>query len=72
MGTATTDGPRYPGVRVRLSGTDGNAMMIIGRVVTALRTAGVPDTERDEFTAEAMSGGYNTVLSTAARWVDVS
>lgn len=72
MGTATTDGPRHPDVRVRLSGTDGNTMMLIGRVTAAMRKAGVPAAEINEFAGEAMSGDYDAFLRTAARWVNVS
>ena len=63
---------KYPNVSVQLSGEDGNAMMIIGRVRKALRRAGVKDAELDAFSEEAMSGDYDNVLQTAMRWVDVS
>lgn len=70
--TATTNGPRYPGVHVRLSGTDGNALMILGKVSRAMRSGGVPDAEIAAFAAEAMDGDYDGLLRTAMRWVDVS
>lgn len=63
---------KYPGVKVQLSGEDGNAMAIIGRVRKALRRANVPDAELDKFAEEAMSGDYDNVLQTAMKWVDVS
>lgn len=68
----TTDGPRYPAVRVRLSGSDGNAMMLIGKITRAMRQAKVDDAEINEFVGEAMSGDYDAFLRTAMRWVDVS
>ena len=64
--------PRHPEVRVRLTGTDGNAFAVLGNVTGALRKAGVSKDERDEFMAEAMEGDYNHLLATAMRWVDVS
>lgn len=63
--------PKYPDIEVALSGTDGNAMSIIGKVSRALRRAGVDSETRKEFTDEATSGDYDNVLATAFRWVDV-
>lgn len=65
-------GPRHPEIEVRLSGTDGNAIMVIGAVSRALRRGGVPDAEVSAFTVEAMSGDYDNVIQTAMRWVNVS
>lgn len=72
MGTATADGPRYPAVHVRLSGSDGNTMMLMGKITSALRKAKVDPAEIGEFVGEAMSGDYDAFLRTAARWVNVS
>lgn len=63
---------RYPQVTVPLSGQDGNAMMIIGRVRAALRRARVTSDQINAFTDEAMSGDYDKVLQTAMRWVNVT
>lgn len=63
--------PRYPDVTVQLSGDDGNAMFIIGKVARALRRAGAPAEDVAEFTTEATSGDYDNVLATAMRWVEV-
>ena len=63
---------RYPDVKVQLTGNDGNAYAIIGRVSTALRRAGVePDTVR-EFIAEATAHDYDHLLRTCMRWVTVN
>jgi hypothetical protein len=62
---------KYPEVKVRLTGRDGNAMVIITAVRAALRHNAPPE-ELDAFTDEAMSGDYDHVLQTAMRWVDVS
>ena len=55
---------------VQLSGEDGNAMMIIGRVRRALKQAGLMD-EAEVFTAEAMAGDYDGVLRAAMKYCDV-
>lgn len=65
------DGPKYPNVAVELSGQDGNAFAIVGRVQRALRRAGVPGSEIDEFRTEAMAGDYDHLLRTCMRWVEV-
>jgi hypothetical protein len=62
---------KYPDIEVQLSGTDGNAFSVIGRVSKALRRAVGPEAAA-EFAAEAMSGDYHNVLATAMRWVDVA
>ena len=60
---------KYPEIVVQLSGEDGNAFFIIGRVSKALRRAGVSTAEIDEFAKDAMSGDYDRVLQTAMKWV---
>ena len=62
--------PRYPDVQVQLSGEDGNAFAILGRTAGALRRAGVPQEEIDQYFAEATSGDYDHLLQTTMRWVD--
>lgn len=64
--------PKYPKVRVQLTGRDGNAFAILGAVTGALRRAGVSKEERDAFQAEATSGDYDHLLATAMRWVEVA
>jgi hypothetical protein len=64
--------PRYPHIKVQLSGEDGNAFFIIGRVAQALRRGKVGAKEIDEFTAQAMSGDYDNVLQTCMRWCTIS
>lgn len=62
--------PKYPDVKIKLTGKDGNAFVIISRVRAKLRAAGHADVV-DEFTNEAMSGDYDHVLRTCMDWVRV-
>lgn len=55
---------------VKLTGTDGNAFSVMGRVRTALRRGGRGDLV-DEFTKKAMSGDYNHLLATCMEYVIV-
>jgi hypothetical protein len=63
---------KYPEIKVQLTGQDGNAFAIMGAVQKALRKAGVPQTELDEYYRESTSGDYDGLLQTAMRWVSVS
>jgi len=63
--------PKYPDITVQLTGEDGNAFLILGKVRKALRRAGVPSEERDAFTTEATSGDYDHLLQTCMKWVNV-
>ena len=58
-------------VAVQLSGEDGNAFAILGRVSKALVLGGFPDLAI-EFQKEAMSGDYDHLLQTAMAYVKVS
>jgi hypothetical protein len=69
---AGIDAPKYPNVEVQLTGEDGNAAFIMGRVGRALREAGLSEDEIDDYYAESMSGDYDNVLRTAVKWVSVS
>jgi hypothetical protein len=70
---------KYPGCAVQLTGEDGYAWAIVGRVRTALVahlratgwSAADADAESKGFVAEATSGDYDNVLQTCMRWVDV-
>lgn len=63
---------RYPEIKVKLVGKDGNAFAILGNVRGALRKGGVHESEVKEFLQEAMSGDYTHMLVTCSEWVDVS
>lgn len=62
---------KFPHVTVQLSGEDGNAFSIIGRVASALRKGGASSEDVTQFTDEAMSGDYDNLLRTTMRWVNV-
>jgi len=64
--------PKYPDVEVQLTGEDGNAFFIIGRVGKAMRRAGIANDEIEAFRKEAMSGDYNGVLQAAMKYVNVA
>ena len=63
---------KFPDVRVKLVGGDGNAFAVLGSVQYALRKAGVSKDERDLFVKEATGGDYDHLLSVVVRWVKVS
>jgi hypothetical protein len=63
---------KHPEISVQLSGEDGNRFVIASRVRMALKRAGVPEDEREEFWADALSGDYHHLLATAMAWVDVT
>lgn len=56
---------------VQLTGTDGNAFAILGKVQRALRQAGATQEELSEFIAEATAGDYDALLRTCMRYVEV-
>jgi len=62
---------RYPKIKVRLVGSDGNAFAVLGKVRKALRKAEVSQEEIGQFMKEAMSGDYNNLLKVCMEWVDV-
>jgi hypothetical protein len=57
--------------KVKLVGRDGNAWAILGRVVRAMRDAGVAETEIAEYMREATGGDYDHLLRTTMRYVDL-
>ena len=63
--------PKYPEIRVKLVGGDGNAFAVLGSVVRAMRAAKLPEDEIKQFRDEAMSGDYDRLLQTCIKWVEV-
>ncbi len=67
---ATPDpAPRRP--RCRLTGTDGNALAVIGNVRRALRNAGQIDRAREFVERAWAAGSYDEVLRLCFEYVDV-
>ena len=56
---------------VKLSGTDGNAFAVMAKVSNALKESGYSNMEIKKFREEAMSGDYNDLLATCAKWADI-
>jgi hypothetical protein len=61
---------KYPQVKVKLVGEDGNAFFILGRCSYAAKNAGVPQEEIDKFMEEAKSSDYDNLLRTCMKWFD--
>lgn len=63
--------PDFKHVVVNMRGVDGNAMVIVGTVRSALSRAGATPKELAIFVGEALSGDYENVLATVVKWVTV-
>jgi hypothetical protein len=63
---------RYPKVKVKLVGQDGNAFVIMGKVTRAMRKAGVPEDQVQAYVDEAKRGNYAHLIGTTMDWVTVS
>jgi hypothetical protein len=59
-------------IQVQLIGKDGNAFAIMGAVQRALRKAGAPKEEINQYLKDAMSGDYDNLLRTTMDWVEVA
>lgn len=64
--------PKYPDIIVQLTGEDGNAYAVLGKVSRALRQADVPEDERQAFLQEATAGDYDRLLQVVMQWVEVT
>jgi hypothetical protein len=62
---------KLPDVDVQLTGQDGNAFAVFGRVAAAMKRAGHGD-RFAEYQREAMSGDYSHLLAVTMEWVNVS
>lgn len=63
-------GTSIPKPKVKLIGTDGNAFLLLGKSLTALQKAKVPEKIQGEFMAKAKSGDYDNVLRTICEYLD--
>lgn len=64
--------PKYPHVKVKLIGKDGNAFSILANVRKEMRRAHIAEEEISAFFKEATSGDYHNLILTCMRWVEVS
>lgn len=64
--------PKYPKVHVKLTGQDGNAFFILGRVGQAMKRAGLTQAQVDEYHAEATAGDYDHLLAVTMNYVSTS
>lgn len=64
--------PKYPDIKVRLVGFDGNIFSIMGRITVAMKAAGVSDSEQFHFIDEVTGcDSYEDALLICAGWVSV-
>lgn len=64
--------PKFPEIDIVLAGRDGNAMLIIGRVSSAMREGGIAQPDIDAYVNDAMSGDYDHLLQVTMQTVKVS
>lgn len=64
--------PKYPDVHVQLTGEDGNAFFILGKIQRILKKEKLFDSVWEEFYKEATSGDYNHLLATVMMYFTVS
>ena len=63
---------KFPEIKVQLTGTDGNAFAIMGKVLGAMKRAKVPLEDIEACQDKMMSGDYDNLLRTAMEYVEVS
>ena len=68
--TKTSDDTDKP--RLRLSGEDGNAFMVLGLAHRAAKKAGWPDERWQAVRKDAMAGDYDHLLATITGHFDVT
>lgn len=59
------------GLKLKLIGRDGNAMVILGAAQREMKRAGLDKEKIDEYMKDAVSGDYNHLLSVTQDWFDV-
>ena len=59
---------KFPEVKIKLVGEDGNAFSLMGRATIVARRAGVSREEIDAYLAEAKSGDYDNLLRATMKW----
>ena len=67
-----TDGPKFPEIEVQLSGEDGNAYVIIGRVCSALRRGGASRESIEDYRQACQNASsYDALLQITMQTVEV-
>lgn len=56
---------------VTLSGTNGNAYAIMGKVGRELRRAGYTEEQRNQYIKEATAGDYDNLIQVTMQWANV-
>jgi len=64
-------GPKYPRVKVQVTGPHGGFYPTVAAVQAAMRRAGVPLQELSNFYQDAAESSDDNLLRTCLRWVDV-
>lgn len=64
--------PKFEYIEVELTGNDGNAFAVMGKVIKALRKNGVSQEDISKYQEEAMSGDYDNLLVVTMKTVTVS
>jgi hypothetical protein len=59
---------KFPRVKVKLTGEDGNAFAILGKCKLAAKKAKIPPEQISFFLKEARSGDYNHLLKVCMDW----
>lgn len=57
--------------KLKLTGVDGNAFVVLGAAQSAARKAGMPEEQWEAIMTEAMSGNYNHLLATLMNHFEV-
>jgi len=63
---------KFPEIKVKLTGTNGNAFAVLGKTIKSLKSGGATPSEVQNFQSEATSGDYDHLLGTVMNWVNVS
>ena len=66
-----TNTDKQNGIEVELLGKDGNAFMIMGLVVRAMKKAHVDPEVIEAYQDEAMSGDYDNLLRVTGEYVEI-
>lgn len=61
----------FPHVTVQLTGEDGNAFAILGKVQKAMRRAGIGEADVKAYMDAATAGDYDHLLAVTMRTVNV-